>query len=429
MRNITPVVSLGVVALVLSVVIFVVFASNFIVSADMRISVEDLGQDYLTGLAWAIALSVLIMISPVRSCDRMPLLILWFLLVIAALGLRVVYEDYYAYLDVFKYFREAGQGGSIGLEFGRGTPTVIFLTRLHQQYWLDSFQAIKITWTFIGLLAIYFHYRAATMYLGYTAPKLLLVLGCFPGILFWSSQAGKDPISLFGIGLYVLGVVGYHRFRTLKFIMLVLVGMFIASSIRLWLGLILAAPLLVFIFYSQMSYLAKISLFVCAIMVFSLALSQFGERFSVVTADDLVATTESVSQSWAKGGSGQNIESGFSSLFDLVSFLPLGVVTALLRPFPGEVLTPFGMLAGFENLILIIFLMKSIRRTGARELADPIIIWAISMILIWASVYGFVSYQNLGSAVRFKLQILPLFWLTLLYLSRERTVSGAKNGG
>ena len=95
--------------------------------------------------------------------------------------------------------------------------------------------------------------------------------------------------------------------------------------------------------------------------------------------------------------------------------------TALFRPLPGEVLNPFGWLAGFENAVLLALCGRAVLRTRFRELRDPIVLWAVSFVIVWAIVYGFASYQNLGTAVRFKLQVLPILLGLLFYFGRRRS--------
>ncbi|OQW92733.1 MAG: hypothetical protein BWK78_00805 [Thiotrichaceae bacterium IS1] len=48
-------------------------------------------------------------------------------------------------------------------------------------------------------------------------------------------------------------------------------------------------------------------------------------------------------------------------------------------------------------------------------------IFKFAKIIGWLIIYGFVLFQNLGSAVRFKLQILPVLLGVVLYLSRHRS--------
>jgi hypothetical protein len=126
-----------------------------------------------------------------------------------------------------------------------------------------------------------------------------------------------------------------------------------------------------------------------------------------------------LTQSGAEGGSSQRLKS-FDGYKDVVAFLPLGFFTALFRPLPGDVLSPFGFLASFEGVFLLWLFLRTCKRSSFKDIKDPIIFWGISVIFAWASAYAFVSYKNLGTAMRWRLQILPLFLSLMLYLGRDR---------
>ena len=81
-------------------------------------------------------------------------------------------------------------------------------------------------------------------------------------------------------------------------------------------------------------------------------------------------------------------------------------------------MNPFGMLAGLEDLVLLGLLMRALRRFRREYLQRPVIVWAILFVVIWSALYGVISSHNLGAAVRFRLQILPVFLLLLIYLGK-----------
>src|SRR2546425_10476381 len=79
------------------------------------------------------------------------------------------------------------------------------------------------------------------------------------------------------------------------------------------------------------------------------------------------------------------------------------------------------MMAGVENVSLLLFASFAALRARLRDFRDPVVLWAVALLGSWGSLYAFLSYSNLGSASRFKLQILPVLLLLLLYLPRRRT--------
>ena len=105
----------------------------------------------------------------------------------------------------------------------------------------------------------------------------------------------------------------------------------------------------------------------------------------------------------------------------MVAFLPVGMFTALFRPLPGEVLNVFGFFASLENMATLGLLWLAIKRTRWEELKEPVVTWALSLVVAWSTVYAFVSGYNLGTASRYRLQILPVMICLLVYLARRRS--------
>jgi hypothetical protein len=194
----------------------------------------------------------------------------------------------------------------------------------------------------------------------------------------------------------------------------------LASIIRLWLAPILAGSVFLVALGKVPGVGRRVTVALLGLLLITPTLYLLRSYFALETLADLTAASGSFSQAWAEGGSAQKLASDLSDPVQLVKFIPLGVVTALLRPLPGEVNNAFGLLAGLENLALLTLLALSVFRTRRAELRSAVLVWAMTFVLFWAVVYGPISYQNLGSGVRFRLQVLPVFVLILLHLSRRR---------
>ena len=109
----------------------------------------------------------------------------------------------------------------------------------------------------------------------------------------------------------------------------------------------------------------------------------------------------------------------FYSVKDIVVFLPKGMFTALFRPLPGDVNNLFGIGASLEGLLMLGLFLRACNRTSLRELKDPFIAFILLFILSWALVYAF-NAQNMGTIMRWRLPIFPVFFGLLLYLGRHR---------
>lgn len=386
-----------------------------------RVPQADLLTDYSIGVIWAIALTGSILLWPVPPSDKRSLLWLWLARTAVTLGFMLIYEYLYD-LDAYNYFLASTRSDfsweRVGL--GSGTANLAALAWLHNQILPASYHALKVTFSMVGLVGVYLVYRSTAILFNCENIRILYILGLFPSILFWSSIVGKDPIVFFGICLYFYGIMKWHKNLNIFNLILAISGVAISVSIRVWLGPILLFPLVVFAAVSTRGILPKLITVALAVAIFIVTVNQFSSHFALENVEEVVPTIDRLAQAQAIGGSSQDL-GRFFSFRDMIAFWPLAVFTTLFRPLPGEVLNPFGLLAGLENCILLILFLISIGKTSWQTWKKPVVMWMIILILTWASIYGFYSSANLGAAVRFKLQILPVFLCLLLYLRFQIT--------
>jgi len=407
--------------LALSIFLLVVF--DMIGPLGWQIPQPDLTGDYFMGVMWATLLGLSIYMWPVSSSDKKSLTTAWVARCVVTLVMMLAYENSNG-IDSFWYFEESTRslpGVWSAFKLGEGTTNMMVLCRYHAQIFPDSFHMMKVSFSMVGFVATYLLYRASVFLLEREDIRVFFVLALFPSMIFWSSTIGKDPITLLGIALYVYGVSAWYRtFRT-RYLVIMLIGVWVALSMRIWLGPILLVPLAVFLLARMRNLLYKFLLIGVVAAAFLYSGRKFQEIFRIESSQDLVSTIEGRAHStgWA-GNTALSSGRSFTSVGDLILFMPLGAFAALFRPLPGEIMSVFGIFAGMENLVLIVLLLQAIKRTRLLELKDPRVLWALTLILTWSSIYGFISYQNLGAAVRFRLQILPVLLCTLLYLRRDR---------
>jgi len=407
-------------------VVAIVYAAprylNLVAALNAMISEPDMASDYVKGLIWGGFLWLSILAWPVPSRNKRLLMVVWSAKLFVCLVLMLFYEANYP-LDAYMYFDQSrlADFSLQQLDFKDGTINMINFARLHRQLLPDSYHALKLTCSMLGLLGVYLFYRAAVIFLGREAPRLFYLLAFFPGILFWSSILGKDPLVFLGIGLYCYGVSGWYRYRRASSLLAVCCGVVLAVFIRQWLGLIMVVPLGV----TLLTGLSGVARLGCLLFFGSAGYfsgSMFMQRFKISAMEDVLAVADKTTAGFINtaGGSTQALNFDFSSPAGMLSFLPYGAFTALFRPLPGEVLNPFGMLAGVESLILLVLFLFALARTRLSELKEPLVLWALLLVLTWALMNGIVSSTNFGVAVRYKLQILPVLLGLLMYLSRRR---------
>ncbi|MBI4676090.1 MAG: hypothetical protein HY748_00730 [Elusimicrobia bacterium] len=397
---------------------------DIVVLMGHHIPQKDMATDYLIGACWALFLGLSILVWPVTAKDKKPLMLAWAAKCVVALGFMLIYENHYP-TDAFAYY-ESGKSEFFTWEMfkiGDGTQNIERLTFLYSRVFPDSYHMMKISFAMIGFIALYLIYRAGVLFTQKEDNRIFYVMMLFPSHIFWSSIIGKDPVILLGIALYVYGVAGWYRTDKYRYLALIALGIFETSFIRVWIATILIAPLSIFFLARIRGVLSRFVFIGLVLFGFGWAHQRFKQRFNIETNEDLVTAADVTSQSWAYGGSAQLREGSFDSFRDLMLFLPVGATSALLRPLPGEVLNLFGLLAGIENLTFVIILAFAAFRTRWQDLLDPMVLWAIALVFFWATTYSFASYQNLGTAARFKLQIMPVFLGLVMYLSRRRAAA------
>lgn len=378
----------------------------------------NIASDYAAALCTAVIVLVSIFAWPVSFSDRRILAMLWAFRCTVTLGLMLVYEDNYG-LDAYTYFLEAQAMNfnweTVGFGLGTGNVGLLVWYLNHLIPFSDSYHSLKVLFSLVGFVGIYIFYRAVCFYSGRSWPALLLFLGCFPSLVFWSSILGKDPVIIFGICLYSAGMLYWLKTRNPIFLLLALGGMGVASWIRPWSAMILAVPMVIVGFSSVKGVFTRAFYAISFSAALFYSAQLFVSHFSLIGIDDLVHKTNAISKAWSIGGSRQEVPE-FSSLYQMLLFAPQGMFTAIFRPLPGEVNNAFGLLAGLENLFLLGLALLAIKRISREKLKVPGVIWAFAFLLTWSFVYGFVSYQNLGSAFRFRLQIVPVLLTLLLFL-------------
>ncbi len=399
---------------------------NLIIELGRHIPQNNLVTDYCVGLGWAAVLGLSISFWPVSAQDKRLLRLGWLARSVMTLGIMLLYEYQYD-ADSFSYFEVSRSPfDPDALRIGHGTQTMFALARLHHAVLLDSYHMMKVSCSMIGLIAVYLFYRAAVRFWKRDEPRLFLALAFYPSIVFWSSIIGKDPISLLGISLYTYAVVAWHQTARLQYLILMSLGILETMFIRAWLGGILLAPLLVFAIYRSRGLLAKLVFLAVVATALYMVAGNGGDKFQLSSVNDLVETAERLRNAQYIGGSKNYIDTGFTSVGSIAAFAPLGMFTALFRPLPGDVNNAFGWLASLEDAVLLFLFLQALRKMRLRELGEPVVAWAGALILIWAAAYSTLSIQNLGAAVRYKLQILPLLVCLILYLNRPRPAGARK---
>lgn len=394
---------------------------GFIENSGVNIPTTDVVRDYAYGAGWGCALLLSIFLWPVDWRHKKMLGAGWLLKCLVALVLMLPYEQQYWGLDCWTYFQRAhsGVGGLLAGVANNGSNIVTGFGALHLQIGPDSYHAMKLSFAMIGFVAVYLFYRAAEILLGRYSPFVFWLLLLYPSVLFWSSIMGKDPLILAAIGLNVWGVANLSVKRKKIYVFAILAGIGAASVVRIWMGPILLLPCLLL----AGSHIKHTGWKIAALLPIGLGLLLLipltFDRLRFDRAADLVEATRTVTAGWDRANSTLRLDSNFQSTWDLLLFTPQTMFIAYFRPLPGDIPNLFGWLAGFENLGLLAVTSFAFLRIRLRHFRSHLFVWAFALLGTWGIAYSVIAYKDLGAAVRYKLQILPILLGVIGYLCRQ----------
>lgn len=394
---------------------------DFVETSGANISTTDRILDYAAGIGWGIVLTLFIFLWPVPWRHKAMLVPAWLVRCLMTLAVMLPYEAHYSILDCWVYFPQAHMALAEvpGRLMNGGADLVLGLGALHLKIGPDSYHAMKLSFAMFGFVAVYLFYRAAEILLGRHTPVVFWALTLYPSVLFWSSILGKDPVILAAIALHVWGLVNVVVRGRNGYLVAVLAGIAATSAVRIWMGPILILPCL-FILGARIKH---IGWRIAAVLLVGFALVALGpatmDRLKLNQTSDLVEATRTVSRGLAGANSALGDDRRMDTLWDVVTSAPQGLFDTYFRPLPGDVPNLFGWLAGFENLGLLALCIWALFRIRLDYFRNHLFLWGAVLLLTWGIAYSFVAYKDLGTAVRFKLQIMPVLLGMIGYTLRQ----------
>jgi len=394
---------------------------------DLGHNIPSLGNpdrvaDYLKGWAAALFFMGVIMVTPLQSEDKKNLKLLWLAKVVVMLVFMLFYEANYG-LDAYWYFERSQDKipdlSDVGL--GNGTANINALIWAFEHYVVRtaSFHAQKVICGFVSTVGLFFLFTGLRGFRPGIPSWLFLVVGLFPSILFWSSTLGKDAWNVFGISLTFYGMMRTLERRSLVYLLPTAAGLAVVAALRVWLVPILVIPFVLASLFHFRNILIRFCVIGLVVGAVAYELPKMSKQLSIESADQLASRVGKISRSWQRGGSAGDVPI-ITTPGDALKFLPIGMFTALFRPLPGEIMNPFGLLAGVENLLLLFLLWRAVKAWKWNVWKDELVAWFVAYVILWSVLYAFISPQNLGAAVRFRVQCLPELLVLLIYVAYIR---------
>lgn len=327
--------------------------------------------------------------------------------------------------DALGYWRESNISFSEHFARGQGTAFMqvfnyAFVEILHLSFFTGS-----MIYTFIGFMGMMFFYLA-TMNLVKSNVKVYGInifpyIFFLPNLHFWSAGVGKDTLSFFCIGLFLLCIMQPFK-RSVGIGLSLVLAYFVRPHIAIFM---LVAFGIGFMFDNKLKPAQKIVLSLGLVLG---AAFIFNDVIAFLKLDEV--STESIEQFSSERASGLSREHTGSAV-DISSYsLPLKIFTFLFRPLFFDARNAMSLLASIENLILLILLFKVVNLNTLKLLKNaPYQIKGLFIFFIIGSV-GFSNILgNMGIMMRMKNMLIPgmlifIFWI--LSKKKEMLISRYK---
>jgi len=262
--------------------------------------------------------------------------------------------------------------------------------------------------------------------------KLLSVAILFmPSLAFWGSGMLKDSITLAATCYFVVAtndmVLRKPNWKT-RIIKQLISGAAILA-IKPYIIIILIPSTLVWYFYSKIRSIKNVyfrTVIVPLIYILILggsygALTLFGDSLGRFSLDEALNTAviiqNDLKQDYYDGNS-FDIGEFDATLPSIAAKFPAATTAGLYRPYLWESRNLVMILAGLENLFMLLLTVYALWKIPFRVIrplfsAYPVLLYALVFSVLFAFMIGITS-SNFGALVRFKIPLIPLYMAVLM---------------
>jgi len=334
---------------------------------------------------------------------------IWFMKgFVVTIFLMLFYEAHYG-LDAYWYAGNAIKK-EVPFPFGEsGTYNVMHINHIFTYIVGNSYYSLKVLNSFIGFLGLIFLYKSYEFISLKSNIEInknfIYFFFLFPSIIFWSSILGKDSLNIFLIGMFIYSFVHLIDKFNVKYLVLVVLSIWLVSYIREWWSLIMLLSM--FFYFIKIDSAKNLFLFLLITPIVILFLVSFLKSQGINSMDQIFLKMGETSQKLAYGNSKVEYHKVTTFSDYLIWFIP-NLFTSLFRPMFWDVRNAFTLLAAIENMILLYFSYKYIFKKWKIIYKNRYLKFLILVIFSWSLFYVVISPTNLGMATRFKLQVLSI---------------------
>lgn len=394
---------------------------------------------------------------------------------LGAIGVGLIYQFYYGGGDTFSYYTHGAShiveafydNFSAGFKLltanGEFDPetykysskiwmyrdtTSYFVVRIATVFGVltyDSYAGVALFFAFFSFWGLWMMYQSFCRI--YPELKLQFAIAIFfvPTVFFWGSGILKDTVTLGASGFLVYAFIQifFERKKLLWNIILLLLSIYIITSVKLYIFLCLMPALILWYFFYR---IGRIPSLIARVMVAPFLLTIGGALAYYVAlkagednsryALDQIAETAQVTAYDIRYWTGKDAGSGYSlgeldgTFGSMIRLAPQAINFSLFRPYLWEVNNPLMLLSALEALFLLVLTIRLFYRNRfiyiTQSIRSPIILFCLIFAIIFAFGVGISTY-NFGTLSRYRIVMVP-FYLMAVFMLDFHAQSKVKEG-
>lgn len=273
---------------------------------------------------------------------------------------------------------------------------------------------------FISLIGIVAMYKSFAPYFKGKETIMGIILFLMPSVLFWTSGVLKEGLLIFGLGIFIYGCfqIRNKNYKWYVFVAII-ISAFLLLYLKIYTLLILTPLLIVFLLTENKRFttgLLTYSIVGSISILMALNLKNIDEKYDVLMIISDKQNDFIIHANHLESGSILDIEPIEPDFISLLAHSPEAFFNSLCRPFVFESKSPLMILAGIENMILLLLIVMSIYKRSKLNLQQKnlflfLILYGIAMF----TLIGLIT-PVMGALVRYKVPALPLFAIAFVLL-------------
>jgi hypothetical protein len=304
--------------------------------------------------------------------------------------------------------------------------TIIRFNALVRLFSLGYYNVHTVVICFLSLIGLTAIYKTFIPHLKDKRTELACAVFLLPSVLFWGSGVLKEGIIIFALGLLIYYFNKLFKWEAIL-ICLLTTFLLIFSKFYVWVAILPGLIYLLWMiktngqktflkFFTVIILFASIGLNIDKITPIQnplVTLSQKQIEFNVLASGQML---DANSQIIPVAGSVVPLHKLEPTLASFIRNAPQALLNVTLRPFIWESRSPFMIMAGFENLIIIFGIticLLFIR--PLRSINWKFVLMCFSFVLIQFLIIGETT-PILGAVVRYKIIALPFLLIGSLFL-------------